>query len=75
MGEIKSEIKLIPYELKYLCDNCGDSCVEFTGKTLMSNPVKYEHQCMSCANVMNLSKVYPYIGYDKYYLIKEKKIY
>lgn len=45
------------------CEKCKKELV-FTGKSLMSNPPKYEHKCPVCGRIENLNYTYPRIAYE-----------
>lgn len=50
------------YLIKFMCD-CGGEMF-FTGKTLLSDPLLYQHQCDKCKMIEDLDIVYPYISVD-----------
>lgn len=52
-----------PIEVVLQCD-CG-GIMQFTGKTLLSNPARYEHKCPACGYTTDMQERYPYLDYQR----------
>ena len=58
----ESEIEVKSYKIDYICDECHDGFMIFTGTMLMSNPPQYSHKCEHCGKEITFYKKYPYIA-------------
>jgi len=53
--------KVQAYRVDYLCDECGETVMRFTGTCYPIHPKRYEHTCGMCNANVKLDRVYPYI--------------
>jgi DNA-directed RNA polymerase subunit RPC12/RpoP len=64
MPEIESEVKTI--QVDYICDECGDGFMIFTGSQGMSNPPYNYHRCDKCGFEIGFyGVIYPGIRHIK----------
>lgn len=47
----------------YICDECKESNMEYTGNMIFTYPEQYEHKCNNCGNVKNFNVKYPEVVY------------
>jgi predicted RNA-binding Zn-ribbon protein involved in translation (DUF1610 family) len=59
--EKETEVKTV--EVHYECPNCNEVNMEFTGRTQLTSPPKYIHECPKCECQKSLSEKYPYFKY------------
>jgi hypothetical protein len=68
--ERRTEVKT--YQVDYICDDCESGVMAFTGRTLLSHPPQYEHQCTQCGMTRYFRGVtYPKIVYETQRLVAE----
>lgn len=63
MGIEHKEVKV--YRASYICDECGNSDMKYTGFSQPAFPPTYHHVCPSCRDSKYLDKVYPAIVYKE----------
>lgn len=63
MAETYKELQ--PVKVGYICDECWEGELVFTGITKMSSPPIYVHKCSKCKETFNLRKQYPTIEYKE----------
>lgn len=56
---------VIPTQIDYVCDKCGEGKYRPTGVTLMSNPPKFPHTCTLCGDTHTFYKIYPCLEYEE----------
>lgn len=64
MGEVDRAV--IPFQVRYLCDDCTEGYQEFTGKSWANNKgAVHQHVCSNpaCGKLGILKRRYPYIKY------------
>ena len=54
--------RLETYVVEAFCDKCNGP-LNFTGRTLLSNPEQYVHKCDNCGVEENLPYIFPRIEY------------
>ena len=62
MPELKTEIK--SYRVTFLCEECNEGDMVYTGMELTSNPPWYTHRCNKCGEYKNFRRRYPGIVYS-----------
>lgn len=60
----EKKVEMVPYEVRYLCDNCGTE-MRYTGKALLSDPPRFTHECPKCPHLKDLVEVYPVIRWEE----------
>jgi hypothetical protein len=63
MAEIKHEVQT--YEVDYICDECKEGRMRFTGVELTVHPPIYPHLCDKCKLRKDFRCIYPKIVYEK----------
>lgn len=61
-----------PVEVRLFCDCCGVE-MQYTGRTLLSNPPRYEYECPECHTTKIEYNQYPRIEYKDFGLTKVSK--
>ena len=61
-----AETEVAPTMIELFCDKCNH-IMKYTGITLMINPPKHQHKCVSCEHTENTKAVYPKIEYKRIY--------
>ena len=58
---MESRTDLHIHEIKYVCDHCEKSCVEYSDKRLIGRILVYRHICPNCKHGIFLREIYPYL--------------
>jgi hypothetical protein len=53
-----------PYLILYACDTCNNGQLKTTGKILRSFPPTFEHKCVTCGALYELSQPYPCVSWE-----------
>lgn len=63
MPETREKVVVIPYRVKYTCDECKEGFMITTGQGYSNNVGSYwEHHCNRCGHKQHLPKNYPHIA-------------
>ena len=62
---MEKEIKVEPYAVIQVCDNCKEGEMVPTNEIIFSKPPQYEHECTNCGGKINFNKTYPTINYRR----------
>lgn len=64
------EIKF--YEAAWLCDECGEEQLKYTGIDCTENGAKtFEHECPKCKELAYLNRIYPALLNDPFKVLGE----
>lgn len=63
MSETKTKIQ--PFQIDYVCNECGEGRMRPTGLALLSHPPKYPHVCDKCGKERIFRESYPKIVYEE----------
>lgn len=53
------EVVVSPVQVEYVCDICHRGTMQPTGKTLLSDPPQYPHECSVCGYATTFRRTYP----------------
>jgi hypothetical protein len=62
---MESKINLIAKKIKYICDECGNGEMKYTGEFNPRNDPPMKHKCEGCQNEVYFRNQYPYIVYEE----------
>lgn len=55
---------MVPVQIDYVCDRCGQGRMRPTGMTLTSNPPQYPHACTACDARGTFLVIYPTVRFE-----------
>lgn len=61
---MEQKVRVIPYQVNLLCDDCGKEMVK-ENFVCLSDPPLYSYKCPKCGKVITSYKNYPYIRMKK----------
>lgn len=61
----EEEVRVVPYKVKAICEECIVGELIPTGISKATNPPKFEHKCSDCGYTLNIRDKYPIIRFKE----------